>query len=85
MSTVSINLPKMRQAITLVGKFFTKDELPATLQKHRQPWRAFSEGFQTNGKDWIASMTAKATPAAAAKKTAPTKAKTRTAGGGATA
>lgn len=83
--SVPTKLPQYRSAMNTVAKLFAKDELPATLQKHRQPWRAFSEGFQTNGKDWIASMTAKATPATTTKKTAPTKAKTRTAGGGAAA
>lgn len=88
MSTAAINLPKMRAAIATVGRLFTKDELPATLQKHRQAWRGFSEGFTTNGKEWIASMnsapaTTRQKLAAGAK--APTKAKTRTAGGAAKA
>jgi hypothetical protein len=86
MSTAAINLPKMRSAITLVGRLFAKDELPPTLQKHRQAWRGLSEGFQTNGKDWIASMNAKGTPATPKKAaTKATGAKTRTAGGGAAA
>ena len=83
MSTAAINLPRMRAAITLVGRLFTKDELPPTLQKHRQGFRGLSEGFQTYGKEWIVAMNAKGTPAAPKKPTTtPAKGKTRGAGAG---
>lgn len=75
-------LPQYRSAMNTVAKLFTKDELPASLQRHRANWRKFAEDFTANGKEWIAAIAGGAT---AAKKTAPVKAKTRTAGGGAAA